>query len=144
MLDPPDTVDYARPSSSHFAQQRVTPAASPGRRRWLIVGTAVSLLALAALVAAISIRVRTRHGDIELTIHVAGAEVFVDDEKKISLKPEDVAKPFTISLAEGQRELEIKTPEGVTIFSRQVTVPDEESHEVSPACVVLRYQTHST
>ena len=92
----------------------------------LILGGAVAGLALMAaiLFAGMVFRIETPGGTLVLEVdqpEIAGAEVLVDGQKKITITTADGQEPLTIEVDAGRRELKI-VRSGFETFTRKFTV----------------------
>jgi predicted Ser/Thr protein kinase len=111
------------------------PAAGRARLPWLVAGGAL-LVALAAIVlATVIFRVRTRMGVIVLTINEPGAQVYVDDELKVTITSPSDKEPIQIEVPEGEHEMKVKKGGFVTMtrrFTLRPGTPAEIQVELRP------------
>jgi hypothetical protein len=92
--------------------KRKRPAAAPApsaMRRWLpwVVAGACLLALVAIVLATVVFRVRTRMGVIVLTINEPGAEVYVDDELKVTITSPSDKQPIEIEVPEGKHTMKV-------------------------------------
>ncbi|MFO1094170.1 MAG: serine/threonine-protein kinase [Planctomycetaceae bacterium] len=95
----------------------------PDSRRTVL--TAIVLMAIGALCALIWImRVETPHGTVVLEMdpqQAAGAEVSVDEQRRIMLKLPKDDEPITIDVDSGTHQLKVEKP-GFKIFTREFSM----------------------
>jgi predicted Ser/Thr protein kinase len=90
--------------------RRKRPAAAPaGTRRWLpwVVAGACLLALVAIVLLMVVFRVRTRMGVIVITINEPGAEVYVDDELKVTITSPSDKQPIEIEVPEGKHVMKV-------------------------------------
>jgi predicted Ser/Thr protein kinase len=117
-------------------KERVRPraraAASPARRSrwpWLVLGAAGVLALAALLLAQVVLRVRTRTGEIVVAVNEPGAQVYVDDELKVTITSPSDREPVRIEVPEGKHVLKV-VKGGFTTETKEFTLQAGTPHEI--------------
>jgi hypothetical protein len=117
------TVELVAIEAGSPAQPQRPPVA-PRRRRWLVPAIAAACLLLAGTMAApVVLKLKTRDGELVLTVPEEGLKVFIDGKERTGAGP---AKSWRVALPPGEHHLQLKNGE-VEVFSVGFTVKAGES-----------------